>query len=69
MWVSTPMSQEKESKTTLSPDAHAKAAVEKLGHDDWTNGHWIHALQYHLIYMIPDDWFQQKILNSYRKKY
>ncbi|CAI2376871.1 unnamed protein product [Moneuplotes crassus] len=54
---------------TISTEEHAKAALEKLGYDEWTNGHWKHALQYHLVYLIPDRYFQKKMLKKYRDMY
>jgi len=70
MWVSTPMtSKMKVGGFIISNDDHAQSALQKLGYDDWTNGHWKHALQYHAIYMLPDGLFQQRILSHYRKKY
>jgi hypothetical protein len=62
-------SNEKIGKLTITPEEHAKATLEKLGHDEWTNGHWKHAVQYHLLHSIPNKIFQKKILEDYRKRY
>ncbi|CAI2375956.1 unnamed protein product [Moneuplotes crassus] len=67
-YVSTPLvGNRKVSGFTISAQDCARGSLDKLGHDAWTNGHWKHALFYHMCYLIPDTLFQRKSL-SWRSK-
>ena len=69
MWIKTQMTNnEKPRGFALTPEEHVKATLEKLGHDEWTNGHWKHSLQVNLLSWIPDKIFQKRLLSEYRKK-
>ena len=48
----------------ITPDDCAKAVLEKLGHDEWTNGHWRHALMAFYNSIVLDPILQKQMFKT-----